>query len=312
MNLDKRSRVGQLRKHGAALAVLSAASMIWLTGCIAFPGGGSATNTPVATITLAQTLPPVETETPMATETMVVTETATLLPTETATEIPSETPTLVVSETAAATGVATGTGAPTSLPTGAITAFPTFDMTVTPAGSEDPKTALLRALNNVYSGGPYRFTMKSTANGASNSVQTNGEVVLPDRFHVFLDGQEVIIVGSNTYLKSNGTWVKYPVDAASMLGSVLGPLSGPLSSGMSNITRVGADTVNGAPATVYQYDLNATVNGQPANSQVKVWIDDTKDLPVRQVLDGNFLGSDATTTIDITYDSSITIEDPGQ
>lgn len=81
---------------------------------------------------------------------------------------------------------------------------------------------------------------------------------------------------------------------------------------MSNITRVGADTVNGAPATVYQYDLNATVNGQPANSQVKVWIDDTKDLPVRQVLDGNFLGSDATTTIDITYDSSITIEDPGQ
>jgi hypothetical protein len=334
---------GRNRAAGTLFSLLVGVSLLGLTGCLSFPEEPTATPGMEETVTQVTEVPTepglptetatlMETETPLATETgeSTLTTTETVLPeetltpemtetftgTETATEVvpggPTETESATAEVTVAPvetiTPVVTETLEETVLPPGAGTVTIEATETISPAEAEQ---AIQTALINARSAGPYHFEMTSTAQGSDVSVSTTGEVDLPDRYHVVLDGQELLIVGSSTYLKNNGQWTQYPLDVSSLLGSVLGPLSGPASTSMSDFQFLGTDSVNGAPVHIYQYQLNADLNGSPVLTTVQVWVDDAQQLPVRQEIDGMFMGSMAHIVVDMTYDPTIVIEEPG-
>jgi outer membrane lipoprotein-sorting protein len=176
------------------------------------------------------------------------------------------------------------------------------------AASGDAKQALLAVMKNMLTAGPYRA--KSTTTGGAKPVETTAEVILPDRFHVSINNQEFIIIGKTTYMQQGGKWGVFPMDVGSIVTGLIGTLTADQENDISNVKVVGPDTLNGIPTTVYLYDSSATISGITAKSTVKMWVDNAKNLPIQQQVDGEANGVKSTTMQTITYDPSIKIEDP--
>jgi hypothetical protein len=170
---------------------------------------------------------------------------------------------------------------------------------------------VLDALHAMVQAGPYRIH-STTTTGDGNTIQMTGEVILPDRFHLVVNGREILIVGNKTYQKEGDKWTEFPVDIGSIVSGLIGGMTAEMENGISDVQYIGPDTVNGVPAQVYQYTSSFKAGDQEVKSTVKLWVGVANGLPVRQEVDGEFAGIKSKTVQEIEYDPSIKIEAPVQ
>lgn len=175
--------------------------------------------------------------------------------------------------------------------------------------SGDARQAVINALKAVSTAGPYHVKI-TTGLGSSTSHVIDGDIILPDHFHLNMQGREMLIIASKTYMKANGKWVEFPIDMGSLIQGMVGTLTEDILNGVSNAKLVGPDTVNGKAATLYTFDEAYTLDGKPYTSQNKLWVDSLRGLPIQQQVDGVVNGAASSTIQVITYDPTIKIDTP--
>jgi hypothetical protein len=180
----------------------------------------------------------------------------------------------------------------------------------TPSPTGDARTAVLRAIEAHLTAGPYRVVASTTA--GENTVAVHGEVVLPDKFHLFssVSGgpeREYIIIGSATYAHVNGVWSPLQLDLSGLLANFIDRLD---PTAISDVLLVGPDAVNGTPALAYTYTYTNTVNGALITNHDEIWVGTSSGLPLKQVVDGEVSGTAYHSEQTIVYDSSITVTAP--
>jgi hypothetical protein len=175
--------------------------------------------------------------------------------------------------------------------------------------SGDPQQAVVNALKKVMNAGPYHVhSVTTTADG--NTTEMDGDVILPDRYHMTTSSGEYIVIGSKTYMNLNGTWSLFPVDLGSIVSGLTSSFTSDVLNNVTNASYVGPDVAGGKPAQVYQFTESIQISDQAVTSNVKMWVGVANGLPVKMQVEGEFAGVKSTTVQDITYDSSIKIEAP--
>ncbi|MGB7540317.1 MAG: hypothetical protein WBM17_17375 [Anaerolineales bacterium] len=180
----------------------------------------------------------------------------------------------------------------------------------TPSPSGDARAAVLQAIQAHLAAGPYRVVAATTA--GENTVAMHGEVILPDKFHLFssVSGgpeREYIIIGSATYAHVNGQWTPVQIDLSGLIANFIDRLD---PTAISDVLLAGPDAVNGTPALAYTYTYTNTVEGALITNHEKIWVGTSSGLPIKQVVDGEVSGTAYHSEQTIEYDSSITIAAP--
>jgi hypothetical protein len=180
----------------------------------------------------------------------------------------------------------------------------------TPSPTGDARAAVLQAIQSHLTAGPYRVVASTTA--GENTVAMHGEVILPDKFHLFssVSGapeREYIIIGPATYAHMNGQWSPLQLDLSGMIANFIDRLD---PTAISDVRLAGPEEVNGTPALAYTYTYTNTIEGALITNHDKIWVGVAGGLPLKQVVDGEVSGTAYHSEQIIEYDSSITIDAP--
>jgi len=235
---------------------------------------------------------------PATTAPAITESTAVVAPTEAPVAAPTEAPSLASTDVPAA--------APTNTPAAA--AAPAL-----PIG--DPKEAIVATLRKQLKSGSYRS--KTIITSTDGTVEITGEIVPPDRMHVFnsIGGKviETIYIGDTSWTKTGDTWQESKVGVGQILSQFSDAFVDEMAGTVSDVKLVGPELLNGVPTLVYTYisDLNkATTMKMDSKSVVKAWIRVADGLLVRQEIEGETMGTKSKTVQEVEYDPAIKIEPP--
>jgi hypothetical protein len=212
-----------------------------------------------------------------------------------ATPTPEDVETLVVT-------TATATALPPEL-------VPIWTSTPTQTGG-DARETITTAMRKVRQAGPFHIHSLTTTEDGKNIV-LDGDVILPDRFHITSVEAEILIVANQTYSKQNGRWVDLKMDSGSLVSELIGSLSDQAIAGINRAMLAHPETMDGIPTHEYKYQSNLNLSGEKYVSDNQIWISDSSGLPVHLETSGIIAGVQATTVQEITYNPSIQIEAPG-
>ncbi|HJR07365.1 MAG TPA: hypothetical protein VJ842_08925 [Pyrinomonadaceae bacterium] len=192
--------------------------------------------------------------------------------------------------------------------------------TTTPAISADdkPLDVMTKAMRAQLDAKSYRAHVALTNSDGTNNAMVI-EYVAPDRYRMTSDvqaggkgiKQEFIIVGGATYLKApNGSWIKSPIDASGIVKAFRDPKMLDELAKTADVKYVGADTLDGEPAFIYQYTQNNPM-GMNIKSTSKTWLSVADGLPRKTESESEFKGQKTKTLVTISdYNSDIKIESP--
>ena len=210
-----------------------------------------------------------------------------------------------------------GANAPAATPANAAPAGAT-----TTAGA-NPRAELTDAVKAQLNAKSYRARLdSSSSNGMTGTTLI--EFVAPDRFHMTQNSQlpgrgnvrqEIIIVGKDTWMRmGDAAWQKFPVDVGQIIAQFRDPKVLDELTQSADIKFVGADTVDGTPALVYEYTIKGEL-GKGIKNTAKTWIGVADSLPRKTETEGEleFMGKPLKTKTSITYsdyNADIKIEPP--
>jgi hypothetical protein len=209
--------------------------------------------------------------------------------------------------TAAPTVAAPPTDVPATVePTAAVE--PTVE--VTAAVSSDAKAELVAAIQAALTAGPYNVV--SSLVSATTNVQEHGDVILPDKFHLFasLNGipeREYLIVGGVSYTKVGDQWVQSPTDLSGFLQNFVNTFD---PDKISNVILVGIEDLSGTSAKHFTFTYTNEISGVTIENTVNMWVGVDSGLPLKQVIDGTANGHPYQAIQTIKYDPTITIVAP--
>jgi hypothetical protein len=175
--------------------------------------------------------------------------------------------------------------------------------------ADNARNAIIATVGKLQHAGPFHIhSVTTTEDGKSEFL--DGDVILPDRFHITSAGAEILIVADQAYSKQGGSWVKLETDAGSLVSELIGDLSGQLIQGITHALLVHPEAIDGTPAHEYQYQSSVIVAGEKFVSANQIWISDASGLPVHQETSAVLSGVQTTTVQEIRYDPSIKIDAP--
>ncbi len=188
------------------------------------------------------------------------------------------------------------------------------------SASDKPLDALTKAMHAQLDAKSFRAHMTSSHSDGKTSKMLV-EYVAPDRYRMVNEGQdgdagkgfnvEYIIVGGATYMKiGNGNWAKSPVDAGAIVKGFRDPKMLEELAKKTDIKFLGAETLDGTPMLVYQYEQDNPL-GMQVKTTSKSWLS-VADGRLRQTeSEGEFKGVKSKTLVTITdYNADIRIESP--
>lgn len=155
-----------------------------------------------------------------------------------------------------------------------------------------------------------KFRIEGTTESRSGNVTTWAEIQWPDRYHIRNQGMEVIVLPGRTYMKQGAQWQPFPMDMSAMIKAMSPQAMKQGLDSMSNIRELGEQTIDGKVAKGYEYDSTVTMMGVTAKSHVRMWIDASTNLPLRQEIDGEAAGMKSKTVQTYTFDPAISIDAP--
>jgi hypothetical protein len=155
------------------------------------------------------------------------------------------------------------------------------------------------------------FSAKMEGMGQTE-IKSQVDYVAPDRYHVtYLGGtgagMEKIMIGNQSYMKSDGKWSKFPGNSNSSIPTLRDSFTEEGLKTLSDVKFDGEDTVDGKPALVYSYK-NVTPKGDNPFSS-KIWVGAQTGLPMKIVVnyDNGVLKQ---MTVNYDTESKVTIEPP--
>ncbi len=175
--------------------------------------------------------------------------------------------------------------------------------------SSDPKADIVAAANKFTA--LKSFSAKMDGIGQTE-IKSQVDYVAPDRYHVrYLGGtgagMEMIIVGSQSYMKpSGGAWNKVPGDAKS-IPTLRDSFTEEGLKTLSDVKFEGDDNVDGKSSLAYSYKNVTPVGNYPFTS--KIWIDKNTGLPIKIYVE---YSNGVLKNMTVRYDTEtpITIEPP--
>ncbi len=202
---------------------------------------------------------------------------------------------------------------PTAIPSSTLPALPTSTSAPSPAELRSTILAAFRSLEEK----SFRQRSDTTVLSDGKTYNTMVEFVAPDRYHIVSAPIEYVILGQKVYIKQNDVWTESQIPAASIVGN---GYSKGLEESISDIQFMGADSLNGKPMQVYQYQNKTKIGDADSTAQSKVWIGVEDHLPYKMVMDGEtasldsstgkVVGVKSTATISFEYDPAIKIDLP--
>jgi outer membrane lipoprotein-sorting protein len=178
----------------------------------------------------------------------------------------------------------------------------------TETNAVDAMTASIQAQLGAKS---YRARMESNYDGKTTAQTV--EYVAPDRFRIVGPMNEMIAVGSTTYMKlPTGKWQKAPIDINQFVASFRDPKIIEEMRKNADVKFLGDDTVDGMPMKVYQYTVKNPL-GSNITSASKAWISAADKLPRKMEVESEIEGKHSKTLITYSdYNTDIKIEPPQQ
>jgi hypothetical protein len=155
--------------------------------------------------------------------------------------------------------------------------------------------------------GPYHVEMQMAGPGGQGRT-IQGDVDLPDKFHMIMPQGEMVKIGDNIWMNMGGAWRQMPGAAGKMMqGQMMQGMAAGLKS-HANVQCLGAQTYQGKAVSAYVFDSAGNFSGIKTKSHVQLFTDN--GLPAFLVVDGEAMGHKSHTEQTITYDPSITIAPP--
>jgi hypothetical protein len=170
-------------------------------------------------------------------------------------------------------------------------------------------TAVLLEAAQAVKNRSYRATTQSVKADSTDTSVSTVEFVPPDKYHVINPSMEIIISGSDTYMKVGDQWTVSPIDLSGLLKSLEG-IQDDAMSGITNLKEEANDTLDGKAARVFSYDLNTAVSGTQVASSNRIWISQADNLPLKIESLSETDGVKTTTTVLYDYDPNLKIEVP--
>jgi hypothetical protein len=187
----------------------------------------------------------------------------------------------------------------------------------------DPRGELIRAQNAMLAAKSYRARLVGSSSRGTNSTMLI-EFVAPDRFHMTREDElssqgsiksETISLGQETYVKrGDDPWQKFPANVGGLMALFRDPKVIEELSRSAEVKFVGPDTLDGAPAMIYQSTFNAP-EGKSYKTTTKTWIRVADNLPIKTESEGEMdvkgkPVSSKTTMTYYDYGADIKIERP--
>jgi hypothetical protein len=194
-----------------------------------------------------------------------------------------------------------------------------------PTSGADPREALKKAFTAQLAARSFRARMEYSV--ASIPTHNDLEFVAPDRYHVTVVGpqvqgrsmgQEIIIVGKDTFRRITGVpWQKSTTNPAA-LATTIGEIAGQFRTEdvaqrmlkYDDIQFISTDVLDGQPVMVYQFKLKDTKGPIPG----KIWISTADNLPRKIEHEASSKTNPdrrmKLTTTYYDYNANITIEPP--
>jgi len=178
----------------------------------------------------------------------------------------------------------------------------------TATGGADPRADVVAA-SKKFLELPY-FTANMEGMGQTE-MKSKVEYAAPDRYHVKYvggtgAGMELIWIGKESYMNTNGKWTKMPASNTSM-PTLRDSFT---EEGLKTLTDVkfeGEDTVDGKPALAYSYKNVTPVGNYPFTS--KIWIAKNTGVPMKIYVEYTN-GTLKNMTVNYDTESKVTIEPP--
>lgn len=153
----------------------------------------------------------------------------------------------------------------------------------------DPREALAGAMRAMLAATSYRArSVSSSSSGTTGTAVL--EFVAPDRFHITreteLPGrprlrQETIVIGDTTWMKrGDAPWQPFPINVGDLIRQFRNPRVIEELANATEVKLIGPDTIEGAPALVYEYTLSQP-GEQGLKSTARAWVDVARNLPRR-------------------------------
>ena len=149
----------------------------------------------------------------------------------------------------------------------------------------DPKQEVIDA-SKKFIALPY-FSAHMEGMGQSE-IKSRVDYSAPDRYRITYlagtgAGMEMIIIGNDMYMKSGSKWMKTPGGNAAAIPNLRDSFTEEGLKTLTDVSYEGSDTVEGEPASIYNYK-NVTPKGQHPFSS-RIWIGEDTGVPLKIVVE---------------------------
>ncbi len=180
---------------------------------------------------------------------------------------------------------------------------------------DDPRAAVIAAMRAELKAMPFRVV--TTIDSGSTQMQTTTEIESPQRILLVSPSSSLKMVDGKCYEKKGDDIWRDCLNPAAGQALVTGISSlfdeSVISASIANIQTVklvGAETVDGILARIYEYNYAGDQSGVHAEGTVRLWVAEDSGLPIKMVTTGTTAGYSATSTQSIVYDPAITVRAP--
>lgn len=182
---------------------------------------------------------------------------------------------------------------------------PEIDVNAPFVPSANPKDDLLNSTKRLQAYDAWSATLE---NNLFPEMKTQLEYSKPDRYRIKNPVTEVIVIGSDGYIKEQGKWRKVPEDIGAQIEAMKKSFNAESMKTIKEVTKSDAEKINGKDALLYTYSIEPGPN-TPRNS-TKVWIAKDSGLPLKIIVETE--NADATQIVTTTYDyeKQVNIEAP--
>ncbi len=181
---------------------------------------------------------------------------------------------------------------------------PEIDISQPFTPNEDPKNDLLGSTMRLQAHDAWSATLE---NNLMPEMKTELEYSKPDRYRIKNPVSEVIVVGSDAYVKEKGVWKKIPEDIGAQINAMKKSFNAESMKSLKDVKKAGTEKIGGKDAAIYTYSIAAGANTPP--NSTKVWIA-ADGLPLKIVVETQNADAAQIVTTRYDYDKKIKIEAP--
>lgn len=182
---------------------------------------------------------------------------------------------------------------------------PEIDVKAPFVPSENPKDDLLNSTLRLQA---YEAWAATLENNLIPEMKTELEYSKPDRYRIKNPMSEVVVIGSDAYVKEKGTWKKIPEDIGAQISAMKKTFNAESMKAIREVTKSAPEKIDGKEAAIYTYSIESGANSPP--NSTKVWIANDSGLPLKIIVQTQNTDATQIVTTKYDYNKKVKIEAP--